>query len=131
MLAPQRRLARPRGWGTQSVGPGFSPGERGVEADSCSLLDEHASFIEGAPHLLCHGAGGLWDEPGDQTRCTAGSAGAGGTRGGAFNAVVNDGCDVVGIAERPGLDQAREQSIDVVVVSFCSPKLSRQRPVGV
>jgi len=44
--------------------------------------------------------------------------------------VMDKGCDVVGIAERPGLNQAWKQRVDVVAVGCCLPVLSRQCPVN-
>ena len=68
-----------------------------------------------------------WDEAGDEARWLASPARACGTGGGPLDAVVEDGGDVVGVAEPARCGEAREERIDIVMVRFSPAKSSCER----
>lgn len=86
------------GYRTEGCSPWFVVVEGGVEDGFCSGFDEVAALGQGLLHVGDHGAGGFGNQSGDETRGLSCAAGAGGSGGGVGEAVVDDGGDVVGVA---------------------------------
>lgn len=136
---PRLPLLRLLGFGAEFRGPRLVVGEGAVEHGIGALLAEVAALVQGLAHLVGrrparlggHGAGGFGDQPCDETRCLSGAAGADGSGGGVGEAVVDDGGDVVGVAEPARLDEAWQEGVDVVVVGFSPAQFRGQGAEGV
>lgn len=123
VLSPLRRRALVDWLVADSLDPSVLFGESNIEDRVSALLDQRLAFREGLSHLVAHPPACLRDEPGEEPRRAPRATRVGGLAGRTGEAVVQDRCDVVGILEAAGRNQARHERVKVVTFGFRAPQL--------
>ncbi len=126
-LAPGRRSSSVVRLRSKGLRPRHALGQRAVEYGVGACLDQLLSLVERCSHLDVDDSMRLCKEAGDESRWLASPAGACGPGGRPLDPVVEDGGDVVGVAEPARCGEAREKRIDIVMVRFSPAKSSCER----
>lgn len=103
---PRCYLVRAMRWATEWSRPGSLGDADDIEHSANAGLNQSALLIEDMPHIGGRRADGLRDQPDDETRHVVCAAGVSEAGGGASEAMVDDGGDIVDVSESTSLDEA-------------------------